>query len=333
MLVSLIILYTLTTAVLGQTCSCDSETISGTGVCVETQNGCTGTNEICTCSAFSASSSSCNPGNPRDCIGADAGSPSSNTCTCHYSTTHNACVTADVGTCSEVELCLCSKRDQTLCASTPGPCAAVGELGAFGDPHFFGLDQRKFDFHGVHGNSYLVYAEVKGDVLTAKVRATPELYNGYNKTYFHEFGLQVFGSNNKIHFFLDQVAPRHWAVHVTVNFKHISSDVKLKNCELLFNADGTSVTIVTKKNKFSIKGVSLSSKFRRHLDFKLKKGPIVKSDRYGGVLGMTLSRRFGSSIHEEVIGRGREKQFEMKMRQHYGLKDIFPSRSQIAHMF
>lgn len=179
----------------------------------------------------------------------------------------------------------------------------------------------------------MIYAEDKGDVLTAKVRATPELYNGYNKTYFHEFELQILGSPQKIHMFLTQVAQRKWSLQVSVNYKRVSSSLKLKNYELMFSNDRESVTIKTRKHSFTFKGISLSSKFRRHLYFNLKKGPILKSERYSGVLGMTLNRRLGSSIHEEVIGKDNENQFEMKMRRYYGLKTLFLYRSELLEHF
>lgn len=322
-------LYSAVVIVYGNTCTCTEYPFGGSNLCIAdpSQNQCTGENQICPCSTNSISDC---PGINQivSCVTANFDAPSANTCTCTYAL--GECFGAING-CSQTEACSCDRRNTTECASLgTGTCVPVG---AFGDPHFLGFDNRRFDFHGVHGKSYLVYAEETGDIFSAKVRSTPELYNGYNKTYFNEFGLQAFGSSEKIHFFLAQVAERTWRMQVTVNYKRVSSNLKLKTSTLLFNNGGSSVKIVTAKNMFRVKGISLRSKFRRHLDFKLKKGPIVKSDRYSGVLGMTLSRRLGSSIHQDVIGKGYEKQFEMKMRKHYGLKTMFPPRSLISEQF
>lgn len=325
-----VFLHIVPNSVYGQTCQCATITLNGETSCVAAAANTVCSPNVCSCSRFSAT----NCPSSADCVFPVPGSGSNfNFCECQYNQDYQCFATAN-NNCSASEFCACDLISQEFCTSN-GSGSAINciVVQAIGDPHFLGFDNRKFDFHGVHGNSYLVYAEDKGDVLTAKVRATPEIYNGYNKTYFHEFGLQVFGSPQKIHLFLAQIAERTWGVQVTVNFEHVKSDVKLQNCELVFNPDGRSVTILTRKNKFIVTGVSLKSKFRRHLDFKLKKGPIVKSDRYSGVLGMTLSRRMGSSIHEEVIGRGREKQFEMKLREQYGLKSMFPSRAELSIAF
>lgn len=192
-----------------------------------------------------------------------------------------------------------------------------------GDPHIHGFDGILYYFHGENEHNYIVFGQQRGDTLVGKVRSTNELLYGVNKTYFSELGLRISSTRDKIRFSLQKVEKGHhrfWAVKVEVNGIEVVDNIENSGFSLEFNATERKVRVETKKFKFSFRGVSLSSIFRRHLDFSVSvKGVPSIKDRYIGVLGMTLSRRLGSEIHEELYKDFNQSEYEFAMRRHYSV--------------
>lgn len=192
------------------------------------------------------------------------------------------------------------------------------------DPHFRGFDGTKFDFHGVHGHKYLIFSRGEQDILVGKVRATPELLNGINKTYFSEFGLSVDGHTKRFTFSLEQIEQRRWKLKSQLNGKEIKTDLKEKSFSLRWISSRKKVMVDTKEHKFVITSISLNSRFRRHLDFavKLKKKPDIP-DSYMGVLGNTLRRRLSEGKIDSG-SRFNQNKFEFSMRIIYEVSTFHP---------
>lgn len=192
-----------------------------------------------------------------------------------------------------------------------------------GDPHFRGFDGTKFDFHGVHNHNYLIFCRDYNDTLVGKVRATPELQKGINKTCFSEFGLSVQG-HARFRFSLQEVAGRKWKLKSEMNGNERRSDLNEKQVSLKWMSNQKKVMVETKDHIFTITSISLNSRFRRHLDFsvKIKKRPSFE-DKYFGVLGMTLERKLSGRKFESTKSIDQNR-FEFSMRKLYEVATLYP---------
>lgn len=228
--------------------------------------------------------------------------------------------------------------------------ATLGSGVGSGDPHFSGFDNSKFDFHGVHKQNYVVFARQGSDIFVAKVRATPELFQGGKKTYFHEFGLQPGDSSSKGHklrFFLEKDIQKgtngsseklQWRLRCS--FDGQKSGHLVTNSFRMTQESSRRIKVVTMHHTFRIRGISLSSKYRHHLDFDVslrQAGGIngTKAGLYTGIVGMTLNRRLGQMDHQQLITRTRYKpvEFELAMRELYHVSRLFPLRSKMEKIY
>lgn len=228
--------------------------------------------------------------------------------------------------------------------------ATLGSGVGSGDPHFSGFDHSKFDFHGVHQHNYVVFARKESDILVARVRATPELFKGGNKTYFHEFGLQPGATKSKgqkLRFFLTRNYNSgsnnlseniQWELECSVDGKktrQLSTDTFR-----LTQENSRRIKVVTMHHTFRIRGISLSSKYRHHLDFDVSLRHVgfsngTRAGMYTGILGMTLNRRLGRMDHQRLITvtRYKDVQFEFAMREHYHVSRLFPGRCETKELY
>lgn len=206
-------------------------------------------------------------------------------------------------------------------------CGTQGVVG--GDPHFVGFNGVRFDFHGRDDTRYVVFAHRPGgDVLTAKTRATIELTrDGRNKTYFTEFGLQPDGSRDRIRVHLDKKETgRSWGIFVTRNGQLLQGNTSSAFANVTLIDEKQTVLVHSEKHVFFFRAVSVTSRFRKHIDFKvsLKRDPDV-SDMYTGVLGITLSQRLGFNSTQGAHAKTNQAEFEETMHRKFAVKTIFPN--------
>ena len=240
--------------------------------------------------------------------------------------------------CSANEICPCVSFGDSLgqCDTTITlqKCLAI-ESKVWGDPHFIGFDGSRFDFHGVDTSSYVLFGEKTGETLVGKVRATNEIYKGVKKTYFDEFGLKMTTEGNpSIRFTMQKDKGGHYKLVIVLNEREIENDVQVQDWNISFHMKQDEVSVNTPRATFTVKGASLRSSYRHHLDFSVRvRKNVSKHDHFYGVLGMTLARKFGSKLHEEVIRMRAGVQLEQELGNHYGVKSLFPERDEIKHLF
>lgn len=208
------------------------------------------------------------------------------------------------------------------------------EPGANGEPHFVGYDGSLFDFHGENNHHYLLYSHSFGDMLVAKMHSIDEMTkNGVNKTYFSEFGVSIGGSNDFVHFSLHET-DRLFSLKVTVNGKQQTKDVALNSSTLTVSSTGNDASLVTSTMDLRVHGKPAHKAFRNHLDFNLKVLQEAKlQGKFTGVLGMTMSRKLGSDIHEDVLtGNNKWRILESTFRSMYEIQGFSPSKDRIESL-
>lgn len=162
------------------------------------------------------------------------------------------------------------------------------------------------------------------------MRATNELWIGINRTYFEQFALNVPASNTKLHFFLrrDGETPR-WQLSTQLNGKpfyssssvHVSSSIQVITCP-------RKVIVSTPLTQYTIKGVSLSSIYRRHLDFSVRIKKVGHAHQFSGILGRTVSTKTPYLMRKKD-SKDMKKELKMKMRELYTVPTLFPSIASI----
>lgn len=304
---------------LENTCKCIANNTQATCVAISTLNSCN-SGFVCPCSRFAKQGLSCpsdgsSTENRTPCIQVRSTILEQNMCSCidlggpvcqdnPDLSTNNCDVNSQVCGCSfrgiqEVE----QIGPPLSCISTVQCINTLVSLGG-SDPHFTGFDGIRFDFHGEHNHNYIIFAEKDSDILTAKLRATEELNKGVNKTYFDQFGLQIGDEKTPIHIYMDSKSDNHWKMRVKVagDLLDAGEIIKVPSFKVSFNKNGKAVEINTDHNIFRINTVSMKSDCRHHLDLRVMK---VKYDKlphhYTGILGMTLNRKLGGTVHEEEM--------------------------------
>lgn len=220
-------------------------------------------------------------------------------------------------------------------------CAEIQSIvdnpGGIGDPHFTGFDSSKYDFHGSHNRNYIIFAQKNGDLLTAKMRATPELLNSINKTYMSEFGIQVSKSTDKIHFFVRREEGRtgnHFIVRLTVNGRNISEDERNRNYKIMFSSK-ISIAVLTQKTTFLVKGVSLNSLYRRHMDIQVvRRVKKLHDERFTGIVGRTIHHGDKALVRKsELKFWDRYIDFEKHLRKVFEVDSLFPRQNDHMELY
>lgn len=230
--------------------------------------------------------------------------------------------------CYDGNVCPCTSISREDCPDSNDGGKAIDCVpsGGTGDPKFTAFDGSTFYFHGLHENRYIIHAASHGDTLVAKMRATNELWLGVNRTYFEQFGLQLGISNTKLRFFLRRdPKTSHWNLAKQLNGNSFPSNLSAalpSSVEVVESRE--KVEINTPFTQYTIKGVSLNSFYRRHLDFSVRIKRLDNGHQFSGILGRTVSKKTPFLIRT-VDSDDKKKRFEMKMRGLYTVKTIFPS--------
>lgn len=208
------------------------------------------------------------------------------------------------------------------------------------------------------------------EVLTCKMRATKERSpTGVLKTYFQEFGLTVRSSHfdarlgavttrvDRVLFQMENekmqrglgtgsIHRKQWGVAVRLNGRRLGEDVvDMRRRAVRLHivrgkrdgmGDGIeSVKVDTRFSTFKIRGVSMKSEYRRHVDFSLvlkqqragEKRPVAQD--FSGVLGMTVARMLGKAVHGDAFAGG-EKVIEARLRRRYAVGRLFPGLDEVG---
>lgn len=224
-------------------------------------------------------------------------------------------------------------------------CVRCDDGASNGDPHIHGFDKTYFDFHGENNRNYVLFGKQHDSLVVAKIRSTPEIFaENMHKSYFSEFGVQLADSHDRMHFFMERSdVEKKWSLKVTLNNRPIESDTELTSASVKFSKDN-SVKIHTAENVFTVKAVSLCSRYRRHIDLgvRIKSKGNAADNVYTGVLGMTLDRILGSTIHEDVHIKPHQRnfktveaqvRFEEEMRKHYDVPSLFPPHDTLEPLY
>lgn len=262
-------------------------------------------------------------------------SASGSSCGCAF--TLGFCFSVNGIACEGDTFCPCETLPEADCSGTQS-CVSRDTGGGLGDPHFSGFDRSRFDFHGVHNRSYLLFSEKGRDLLAARMQSTPELYYGFNKTYFSEFGLHIQRTTSiyALLISLEKFGYQRWGMKVSLDGKIVKKDTQLPGLKCTFSRKGDEVHISSEQHKFTFNSVSTKSAFRKHLDFNVALLKAHKtSDSYAGILGMTLRRRLGDRLHSDVLGVkvNDHQKFETTMRRFYEVPSLFPGHESIASLY
>lgn len=320
------------------TCTCTTTSGTGNGICRAATSSCsttTGAEEVCPCNAFDVANC---PTGTLECVSIDTATLSdAEECRCRVNQPNqlnSLCVTSEQGNqqCPTGEFCPCTFRNVqgSTCSNQKPNCVAFNPGQGMGDPHFNGFDGSKFDFHGENNHTYIIFAERDGDVFSAMTRSTDEFYHGVRKSYFEQFGLIMSGSSRKLHF-KTIFQNGKWVLKVLLDGKHITGPVTSK----LFRITHPSkqrVAVRTDKSTVEVFGVSMGSNFRHHLDFKITKTNRVKrSDRFGGILGITMAHKLRQSVNgfPESLGKMRPSYIETSLRMYCESTSLFPSAGEV----
>lgn len=261
---------------------------------------------------------------------------SGNQISCDAATTFPPDLQASCSITSEgtTQTCESFCQNSSPCSGDFIECDSVSN--GVGDPHFRGFDSSKFDFHGIHDKNYIIFAQKNGDILTARMRATPELYLAINKTYMSEFGIQIAKSPDKIHFFIrrdHRNTTKLFRLQTTVNGKEVYENIINPKYNISF--DQISVSVQTEKNKFIIKGISLNSIFRRHVDISVqRRKKKADGDRFTGVVGRTMHHLDSHIVRISGLKRWeRYIDFEKHLREAFETDKLFPIHSKLMHLY
>lgn len=236
-----------------------------------------------------------------------------------------------VHTCAPGNICPCASFSKDNCPGDGVPIDCVTS-GGTGDPMFTAFDGSRFYFHGLHAHRYLIHAVNHGESLVAKMRATNELWLCINRTYFEQFGLYLPVSKTKLRFFLRKDAENsRWEVGTELNGTPVPYDGSsaLPSAVQVVERRGK-VVVDTPFTQYTIKGVSLNSVYRRHLDFSVRIKKLHNDHQFGGILGRTVSIRTRNLVRKQDSD-DKKKQFDMKMRELYTVTTLFPSANSLLH--
>lgn len=202
-----------------------------------------------------------------------------------------------------------------------------------GDPHFVGFDKSRFDFHGEHGKNYVLFGKYNGDVVVGKVRATAEMTITFNKTYFHEIGIQAEHSSDKFRFYMEQISAGHFEPRFTVNSKPVSSNCSSGNWKLFFSRKSSNIVVETRNHIIKLVATSLNSRLRHHVDFKVQfRRNLTTSDRFTGILGHTLTNVIRPQESEKIASEY-QSATEISMRTKYVVSRLFPSSEELLSIY
>lgn len=339
-----------------QTCDCTVSTPGRGSICtaISARNNCLrGT--VCPCSVESISTCE---GQTVNCVRVDVAANAVRFCPCLSS--GDTCTDDPTSfDCLDDELCDCTSFGlqgsgdiNGICpgnqgsTAQQGSCLTISTAHGINDPHFTGFDGTRFDFHGQHKHNYVIYAEKEADFVTAKLRATEELNKGVNKTYFDEFGVYMADRKEYVHIYMTPTSAKMWKLNVLYingNTVKQGTNVKLSaTSKVLHHSDGRGANVVTKLSVFKFRIVSPESDYRHHLDFSMSKTSNMKhSSHYAGVLGMTLNRKLGGDIHDDVFrtfdvdrtDNYFSLRMEAKLRRSYEVFSLFPTESEINELY
>lgn len=244
-----------------------------------------------------------------------------NNCGCKWES--SSCV-QDFENCENGNVCPCEGRSSTTCSTYSAGILYCVEPSGRGDPLFTAFDGKSFYFHGEHEKKYVLHATTSGDILVAKMRATQEQWMGINRTYFEQFGIRLAGSSDRYRFFLKRNDTDNlWKVFAEVNGISFRNAWNVPS-DIHFQASSNKFIVRSPFTKFTVKGVSLNSIYRRHLDFSVKISSIRAEHRFTGVLGRTVNKNIPYRIGK-LNTDDEKKIFESKMRELFNVPNLFPS--------
>lgn len=232
--------------------------------------------------------------------------------------------------CDDGYVCPCDTLSKVQCGEQDSGVDILYDCippGGTGDPLIRAFDGSTFYFHGIHNQKYVIHATNNGDTLVAKMRATNELWMGINRTYFEQFGLRLAGSNDRLRFFLKRNTTTYrWKVLAVVNGKPLSTNLSSLRTASNVNifASPNKFKVISPFSEYTVKGVSLTSIYRRHFDFSVKINKVHPKHQFSGILGQTVSKTFPFRIRK-VDSAQQKLMFELKMRELYTVPTLFPS--------
>lgn len=204
-----------------------------------------------------------------------------------------------------------------------------GGAGGSGDPHFTGFDGSSFKFDGENRKHYLLFGHRGGDTLVSTMRSAEQEASGEivrHRNFFKEFGLQVGESGSRISISLEEggSGDLKWNEVVKMDGKSVISDVEDGPVRITLRPDSHSVTVTTNENMFTFRALALYNEWNRHLNFAMTMRSRNPSGGYLGILGMTVNKAAGVSVHAD-FGLGWEHHdHEMNLRHHFEVDSLFP---------
>lgn len=223
------------------------------------------------------------------------------------------------------------KRKHYKCRITcrPKGMSVCVKPGGRGDPHLNGFDGKIFDFHGVHGKYYAFFGRHKGDMLVTRIRSAKRwAHTGVEKTYFDQFGLNTFGSNDHVSISLVEDGDKSgvWNAELKLNDEIVDHDVSFGSTQIKKDMDDGSISIRTAETEYVFRPKYLDVAARRHLDVEIGLvGTPQTTESYVGVLGVTLNHALGKEIAAELDTSERDAEFENVLRGRFEVSSLFPN--------